>query len=412
MAIAGVSHAAEAADQYKSDYSKGKPKFGGPTSPEGQLEDADLIKEPAFRFPDIDAFFEPWTKTKERWHTENDLAFSGHYSVMLTQIEENSRSTDQTASSGVFRANLRWTPLKSGKDTGALFLTVDHRHAFTDTAPADLAASAGYLGVANTFYSDIGGAIINLNWQQSLNDRQSGIVVGRFDPNDYQSVHVGTNPWTLFSNVATVIEPSIAIPDSSWGLGAGHWFNDNVYVLGGVNDANGLGSDNLEWFAGGAELYSWGHTGWSPSQQERYYKNIHVSIWHADARDARIDDGFTGADSAKGINFSANWLFAELWMPFARYGYSSGSAPLYNESVTLGILKKLHYRSDVLGLATNWGDPPDNNLPEQLTAEVFWQFQFSQNLEITPSLQYLKNPAFNTSDSSLWQASLRFHLIF
>ena len=48
-----------------------------------------------------------------------------------------------------------------------------------------------------------------------------------------------------FSNLVSSLDVSVALPDSSWGVGAGHWFNDNVYVLGAINDANGFGATGI-----------------------------------------------------------------------------------------------------------------------------------------------------------------------
>ena len=403
----------EVGDEYKSGLATERPIFGGPTSPEGQIERNDRVKDPAFRFPGIDQGLQPWFDMKRRWNEDQGVAVSGQYSLLGASITETNLAEDSSASAGVMRLNLRWTALNRGEtDNGSLFITLDHRHSFSDTAPADLAGSAGYIGVGNTFFNDLGGAIINLNWQQGFNDRNTGLIVGRFDPNDYQVIHGYSNPWSYFSNIAFTLDLSVALPDSSWGIGGGHWLNDQFYLLGAINDANGSGGDDLEWFEGGSETFQFIHGGWSPSKGDRYFKNISFSVWQVDDREARSEDGFAGVDGAEGYTLSANWLMDELWMPFFRYGKSTGDSPIYNESVTLGILRSLRYRSDVLGLAVNWGQPPDDELDDQTTVEAFWQFQFSQNLEITPSIQYLKDPALNPEDDELWQASLRAHLTF
>ena len=53
-----------ASRESKTGFTTSRPIFGGPTSPEGELEEADRLKEPAFRFPSFDAAFKPWAAWK------------------------------------------------------------------------------------------------------------------------------------------------------------------------------------------------------------------------------------------------------------------------------------------------------------------------------------------------------------
>ena len=391
----------------KTGFATSRPAFGGPTSPEGDLEESDREKEPAFRFPKIDEAFQPWTDWKTRQNSENGFQLSAHYSTLFQGLSDAVPGGNDRASGGVLRATMKWTPIgRDTADTGSLVVTLDHRHGFRDTAPAGLAGQAGYIGITGLFYNDIGFAVINLNWQQAFNDGRTGLIVGRYDPNDYMNVLGYVNPWTIFSNLAINLDASVALPDSSWGIGAGHWLNDQWYVLGGINDANGLGSDNLEFFEGGAEFFKYAHLGWSPTKSDRYFKNVHVLAWHVDERED------AGIPSSHGMAVAANWTFDDRWMPFARLGWSKGSAPIYNQSATLGLIRKFMYRSDLVGAAINHGDLPDNSLGSQTTIEGFWRFQFSQNLAITPSLQVLLDPALNPTDDTVWVYGLRVRLSF
>jgi porin len=99
-------------------------------------------------------------------------------------------------------------------------------------------------------------------------------------------------------------------------------------------------------------------------------------------------------------------------MPFARLGFSDGGAPIYNESLTLGLVRKFIYRSDLVGIAANWGSPPDSSLRDQTTIEAFWRFQFSQNFAITPSVQLLIDPALNPVDDEVWVWGIRARFTF
>ena len=385
-------------------YTESTPPFAGPTSPQGEVEETDRALDPAFRFPQIDASFQPWQDWKRSANEDYGVQLAAHYSTLSQGLSDSLTGVDH-ASSGVFRGTLKWTLTgRESGDEGALNVMVDHRHGFRDVTPADLATEAGYLGLTGLFYNNIGLALINLNWTQSLNNGRAGLVVGRYDPNDYQNVLGMVNPWTLFSNLATNLDTTVALPDSSWGIGGGAWLTDNWYVLGGINDANGSVTDDLDFFAGGAEFYKYFHVGWSPSKSERYFRNVHLLAWHVDDRED------AGVESTHGISLAANWTFNDRWMPYARLGFSKGSAPIYNESITLGLIRKFLYRSDVVGLALNHGSPSNDGLRDQTTIEAFWRFQFSQGVAITPSAQLLLDPALNPEKNTIWVWGLRFRL--
>jgi porin len=384
--------------------------FGGPTSPEGLIEQAARVKEPAFRFDGIYDAFEPWRDWKSGVKKDHGFSFSGHYALAVQGANDALAGGSTSGSSGVLRLTGIWELLNRGKsNSGSLAMTLDHRHAFNEPAPADMAEEIGYIGLTNTFFSDDGFMVINLNWQQRLNNGDSGFIIGRYDPNDYMNILGYVNPWSMFTNLAILLDVSVAIPDSSWGVGAGHWFNDQWYVLGGVNDANGSGTDDLELFKGGSELFKYAHIGWSPSKSRRYYANVHLLVWDVDEReDANVS-------AANGFALAANWTFNDTWMPFARYGQSDGTAPIYNKAATLGFIRKFHYRSDVAGLAVNRGELPPNPAwvsRTQTTVEAFWQIQFARNLEIIPNVQYLKNPGLNTASDDVWSVGVRALLSF
>jgi len=192
------------------------------------------------------------------------------------------------------------------------------------------------------------------------------------------------------------------LPDASWGIGGGHWLTDEFYALGTINDANGLLTDDLDFFSGGSELWKAIEFGWSPDTSKRYSHQVNMSFWHVDQR-----DGITTEDSY-GMGISANWLFDNNIMPIFRAGISKGASPVYNETVTLGLTYKLSSRSDEFGVAVNWGKLPSDTYKNQITTELFYKLQLAQNLAITPSIQFLTDPALNNETNDVTIIGLRF----
>ena len=53
---------------------------------------------------------------------------------------------------------------------------------------------------------------------------------------------------------------------------------------------------------------------------------------------------------------------------------------------------------DTLGLATSWGSPPELALRDQVTTELFYRLQVTQNLSLTPNLQELAKDVNGNKD--------------
>ena len=118
-----------------------------------------------------------------------------------------------------------------------------------------------------------------------------------------------------------------------------------------------------------------------------------------------------GVDSGEGINIGANWTSSDQrWMWFGRAGWADGDAALYEESYTLGGMRKFRRNADLLGLAVNWGQPPQDGLDAQTTGEFFYRLQLAENLALTPNIQLLKDPALNDVDDTVWVTGLRIRL--
>lgn len=378
-------------------------KFGSPNTAPNLLVEDDLVTKPIIRFPEVEEFFQPWYDAKSGIRERHNFRVGLHYTT-LSQWLSDSVGDEDRGSSGIFRVFGQWDLFQPGtREAGRLVFSVDHRHKLgADVPAADLANEAGYIGVTGVLFNDIGWQIIDFNWQQSFGEEgDGGIIVGRFDPSDYLSVLGYANPWTNFSNVATLLNPSVAFPDTSYGIGGGLWLGEQWYVKGSLNDANGS-LDNYEFFRDGSEFFKWGEVGWSPSRSERYTTNFHMALWHVDEREE------VGIDSAEGLMLGANWSTGdERWMWFARAGWSDGEAALYEETYTLGMLRKYRRNSDALGLAFNWGQPPQRELDSQTTGELFYRMQLSPSVAITPNLQLLKDPSLNAEEDTVWVYGLR-----
>ena len=392
---------------HKSGYVD-NPKIGGPSSISAQLEKDDEINEPAFVFSEADDFFAPWFQWKKKLYTEEQFQLGTDYSALYQSASASLPGGASKAASGVFRLFGKWDIVGAGtKNKGSLFVRVEHRHTLgTEVPPSKLGGifdnpGIGYQGITGTLYTDVGAVLTDFNWQQSFNDGSSGVIIGRYDPNDYMNIGGFVNPWTTFSNAAILIDNSIALPDASWGIAGGSWLNQQWHILGAANDANGLHADN-GFFEDGAEFFKFIELGWAPTRGDRYFKKISLTYWHADER---VNAGVAEGD---GFAFTANWTFDKKLMAFLRGGKGDGAEAnrLLEENITVGLIARFH-KSDLLGLGYNVGEPTGPVTTNQQVAELFYRLQFSQGIAITPSVQLLVDPANNPNEDQVWVTGIR-----
>ena len=65
-----------------------------------------------------------------------------------------------------------------------------------------------------------------------------------------------------------------------------------------------------------------------------------------------------------------------------------------------------------LGLATSWGSPPELALRDQVTTELVYRLQVTQNLSLTPNLQVCFQPSYNPAEDWISVVGLRMRSVF
>jgi porin len=382
-------------------------QFGGPSSVGGTLKEDDEVRKPLFRLEGVDRALQPWFDWKGGLDKDYGLSFGLDYSA-LGQIASASLGKDNAAG-GIFRFFGNWTVLgRESGNTGSIVFKVENRHRLgTEVAPQNLGFEAGYLGITGTAFSDYGWGLTNLYWKQRFNQGRISFVAGAVDVTDYVDVYGLINPWTSFQNLVFLTDPTIPAPNQGLGVAFGAMATDHIYVVGGLADANGDPTEPGDWFDtffNDHEYFYHFEVGWTTSQDRIYLDNIHLTGWYADEReDAQVEDGW-------GLAFSAAKFINDTWMPFLRAGYSDGGGALLEASVSAGVGYYFEESKDLIGFGLNWGRPPGSGLDDQYTAELFYRFQLTQNLAITPDVQLIINPALNTEENAIWVFGLRARL--
>ncbi|WED28357.1 carbohydrate porin [Vibrio sp. DW001] len=362
----------------------------------------------------------PKQSWRERLALEQNITFGLDYQMLTLSASNPTIGGDDNASSGVLRFYGSWGVLSQEVGTtGSLVWKVEHRHAYSDLSPKEfsfIGNGLGYAGMIGPAYSDQGGRLTNLYWKQMLNSGRSSFMVGYLDTTDYVDTYALASPWTGFTNLAfSTGGGAIGLPDDGiLGLAIGHMLTDNYYVVAGVADGKGESDDPLEGFDtlfNDHKLFSTLELGWTASQENIYTDNIHVTAWHLDGG---TQHNLTNSSSGQGINFSASYFATSQIMPFLRGGFSKGDVALYDTSITIGLgYFELGAKNNNLGFALNWSEVNENlegaygvESSEQLTTEVYYNIAVSPFIQITPDVQYIKDPAFSSEDNT-WVFGLR-----
>ena len=373
--------------------------FTSSRSVEGELSDTDdrQIEGPLEEF-------RAWKKDVET-RTGLNLGFDNftHY------LGSNSDSSPSDALSNVTRVYGTWTA--KGPDTpdsGALIFKLENRSAVGSYISTQaLGPSLGYAGTFASTYSDAGLILTNLYWRKWFAGGRGGFVVGQVDVYDYTNVSSISSPWTGFTNLAFQQQPTF--PGPSQGLGAAmQWrLSDRWTVLGGLANANGDPSDPWD---SAQELFDSGETfkhlalGWSPEWANRYSDMVQLTIWQVDERKE------AGIAGGHGLSFAASGISGQ-WHHFLRAGYAKDAGTILDRTISAGFGYDARDGTDLAGLAVAWGRAP-NNTRDQYTLEAFYRFDWTDFLQLTPSIQYVANPANDPNTSEILVLGARVRVFF
>lgn len=313
------------------------------------------------------------------------------------------------AASNVFRLYGKWTLFNRGKsEDGTLVFKVENRSAIGGLVSTQaLGPTLGYAGSFSSTFSDVGWALTNFYWRQRIFDGRAGFVIGQVDVNDYTNVNALGSPWIGFTNFAFQQQPTMSAP--AQGLGAAiQWrITDEWAVWGGIANANGDPSDpwkSAEKLFETGETYKHIAIGWGPDWADRFDQSVQLTFWQIDERtDA-------GLPSGHGVSLLAGARFGD-WRPFLRAGYADDAGVSVDRNVSIGTGYDARGGKDLAGLAVGWGQAPGNNR-DQITVEAFYRFDPNAVLQITPTIQYVANPANSATNDDIWVFGARVRAAF
>jgi porin len=383
--------------------------FGGPNATENIIED-DARHKPATITKRLS---QGWFDWKKQLQEDHGFSIGVDYTALSLTSSENGISGDDNASSGMVRLFGSWDLVGRGtKNTGALVYKVEHRHSYTDISPQAFGFDQGYVGLIEPPFSDQGTRWTNLFWRQRMNEGRATIVAGMLDVTDFVDVYALASPWTGFMNFAfSTGSAAVFIPnDATFGIAGGAMLNNNMFLIGNVANAYTDSTDPFETvddFFSENEYFSSIELGWTRSQDRIYQDNMHITLWHVDESIPAETPGGWGV----AFNYSRS-LDDDKFMPFLRGGYADEGGTLLQKSLSAGLGYNIN--GDQIGVAANWGQPNEDSfgpdLKDQYVLEAYYRWQLTEQIAITPDIQYLIDPALNPEHDKLWVFGLRARL--
>lgn len=371
-------------------------KLAGPGSTRAQLASDSLSKH---RWSDWKA------SLKNRTGLDFGFDFIGLGMVATESVGQN------TAGTGVARLFAEWVLTGRGtENTGSLIGKVDYRHRLGKVPVKSFAGELGYAGVIGATYSDQRLRLTHLFWNQNFAQGRGAIYVGWLDVTDYVDAYALASPWQGFTNLQFQTGSGTigGLPDSSLGLAAGYFFNNNVYISGGIVDANGNARNPLAGFKtyfGERETFKSLEVGWTTGPKARFFNSAHVTFWQQDARTEE------GTSSGYGLSFHLSYVLGGHWLPFLRGGWADAGDAIYETAFSGGFGYSQDPSKGLLGLGLGWSRPNEDTygteLEDQVTFEAFWMLELAKGIELTPNFQYIINPSLNSEAGSTVLFGLR-----
>lgn len=390
--------------------------YSGYPSAAGSLEGGDSVVEdlavddekltPVLSFPKIENFFQPWFDWKAGLYKNTGLKLQFSYQTLYQRTDEP--LTYEDAFAGRAQIQGSWALLNRGEaNEGRLTFRFENRYTINSAIPpSQLAFQFGSAASSGTGFSSFGTALTELAWRQSLMDGKLKFIVGKISAISWYNVHAMASSMRGFQNTAVQGSLTKAAPGRGIGAGFGYEFSPHWVMVAGVHDANAKTPDNPFDTIGEKEFYSSIEIRYHPTTPDRWrYDKISLQVWYQDPRVS------AGTSAAYGATFLASHLFKDRYYPFLVAGISDGDASTFKKDVIaglgIGLDTKHRAASDLIGLAVSWGDPSDTTLREQTTAELFYRFQLAERFAITPSVQYVRNPATDLGLDSAWLFGIR-----
>ena len=365
-------------------------------------------KDAYFATPNWDNTLLPWYEWKASLFDRYGFQFTLAYSALAHKATETRVGREDKAVGGVLDFGGSWSiPNRDSEWQGILRFRIADQHKIgTSVAPSGFGDEIGSAWGTSLAFDDVSLNVVEGWWEQRLGGALA-IRFGKMDASGLVDAPSLGNPFEHF--MGHPFNLNSAIPFPAEGIAAvGNWaLTEDVWLLAAIIDSNGNGKDwDFESFFSVREHLKTFELGWTPDLS--YGRGeYHITYWKSDQRvQAQVPQG-------EGFTLYLEQRFGNV-MPFLRYGHSSGGAAALKNMLAAGVgfYQALGHNSDGFGFGISWGEPFGAQARNQSGVESYFRVQLTNEIAITPNIQYIKNPANNPDANSTFVFSVRIRAAF
>ncbi|MCZ6539250.1 MAG: carbohydrate porin [Chloroflexi bacterium] len=389
--------------------------------------DADLNAS----FPQNNAVFDSsvpknWFAWKQGLYADTGLKLGMSYQSLYQHASETLTGND-TAWAGWLLVEAKWDAFNKGEDyQGGLVATLDWRHTIGgNSAPGFFQLDTGSQWASDFSFVDWDVWFPALYWEQWLDKDKFVLRVGnQVAPQFIDFFRFKDSRVSFSSGPFTAAAQSIPSPQPGFGVSF-RWTPieaSEFYVAGTVNDSNAVVNEfgwgdifeNGQFFYGVEFGYSW-------RRSRSDFDHLHLLVFYADETDMLAPVFPNKAGGGFKLAGSKQW---DRLVAFASYTYNTHEGggfgtTLSKQVITAGLAvqRPLNVGGEV-GVGATWAEPLDDvtlavvpqrpSPADQWGMEFYWRILLTQDLWITPSLQFVVNPTFNAAANSIVIPGLKF----
>ncbi len=282
-----------------------------------------------------------------------------------------------------------------------------YRHAYGDLAPSQLSSKTGLIWKTVHGFTDAGFQIPNLYVNQELADGRLTLRYGQFSIDHFFDNHKLRSAKRYFLNEAFSLNPSVAFP--SYGAGftvlwkdTGNW----DFAVGGSNIQGTDKDQTINFSLTSSALFYTTQGGYNFAGFGKRDARVQLLGWQSKGnQEDELPDG-TGVSltlEQEGVSIGEHFV--------ARYAFSDGDATLVNQLFMLGWGREIR-KYDHLGFGFGLGRSAKESSRWQGLAEIYYRWQVTKELMVTPDLQIIVGEGLEDGDTVQIVAGLRAGITF